>query len=159
MAKGKLIVLLWTLRSMNGSTSHPFPQAGNPKVNLSPLFPPFLTDFQFYVQLYVCTCVLNPMACSPPGSSVCRILQARILEWVSFPPPGDLPNPGIKPASPALAGGFFTLEPPQKSLNSIGLPKKFVRFFPYNILKYLSPACSFPPTPLHFLVRSPTPST
>ena len=34
-----------------------------------------------------------------------------------FPPPGDLPNPGIEPASPAspaLAGGFFTTEPPVK---------------------------------------------
>ena len=33
------------------------------------------------------------------------------------PPPGDLPDPGIKPASsvsPALAGGFFTNEPPGK---------------------------------------------
>ena len=29
-----------------------------------------------------------------------------------FPPPGDLPNPGIKRASPALAGEFFTTEPP-----------------------------------------------
>ena len=31
---------------------------------------------------------------------------------LSFPPPGDLPDPGIKPASllsPALAGGFFTI--------------------------------------------------
>ena len=31
--------------------------------------------------------------------------------WLAFPPPGDLPNPGIKPLSlmsPALAGGFFT---------------------------------------------------
>ena len=27
--------------------------------------------------------------------------------------PGDLPNPGIKPVSPALAGGFFTTEPPR----------------------------------------------
>ena len=27
---------------------------------------------------------------------------------------GDLPDPGIKPASPALAGGFFTTEPPGK---------------------------------------------
>ena len=26
-----------------------------------------------------------------------------------FPPPGDLPNPGIEPGSPALVGGFFTL--------------------------------------------------
>ena len=35
-----------------------------------------------------------------------------------FPPPGDLPNPGIKPVSPALAGGFFTTEPPEKPLLS-----------------------------------------
>ena len=33
--------------------------------------------------------------------------------WSGFPcpPPGDLPNPGIKLTSPALAGGFFTTEP------------------------------------------------
>ena len=31
-----------------------------------------------------------------------------------FPPPGDLPNPGIKPGSPALAGRFSTTEPPGK---------------------------------------------
>ena len=30
------------------------------------------------------------------------ILQARVLEWVAVPPPGDLPNPGIEPRSPAL---------------------------------------------------------
>ena len=30
------------------------------------------------------------------------ILQARILEWVPFPSPGDLPNPGIEPRFPAL---------------------------------------------------------
>ena len=33
-----------------------------------------------------------------------------------YPPPGDLPNPGIEPMSPALAGGFFTTEPPEKPL-------------------------------------------
>ena len=31
-----------------------------------------------------------------------------------FPFPGDLPDPGIEPASPALAGRFFTTEPPVK---------------------------------------------
>ena len=30
------------------------------------------------------------------------------------PPPGDLPDPGIKPASPAVTGGFFTTAPPGK---------------------------------------------
>jgi len=40
-----------------------------------------------------------------------------------FPPPGDLPNPGIEPTSPALAGRFFATEPPGK-LFHIGLAKK-----------------------------------
>ena len=31
-----------------------------------------------------------------------------------FPSPGDLPDPGIEPSSPALAGWFFTIEPPGK---------------------------------------------
>ena len=54
------------------------------------------------------------MDCSPPGSSVHGILQARILEWVACPPPGGLPHPRIEPTclmSPALAGGFFTRSP------------------------------------------------
>ena len=48
----------------------------------------------------------------PPGSTVHGISQARTLEWVAFPSEGDLPNPGIRPPSPTLAGGFFTPEPP-----------------------------------------------
>ena len=51
----------------------------------------------------------TPMDCSPPGSSVHGISQARILEWVSFPPPGDLPDPGIEPHL-LIADGFFTTE-------------------------------------------------
>jgi len=45
------------------------------------------------------------------------IFQVRILEWVSFPPSGDLSNPGIEPTTPvasALARGFFTIVPPGK---------------------------------------------
>ena len=36
--------------------------------------------------------------------------------WTGLPcpPPGVLPNPRIEPTSPALAGGFFTTEPPGK---------------------------------------------
>ena len=34
---------------------------------------------------------------------------------LAFPPPGGLPDPGIKPESPALAGAFFTTESPEKS--------------------------------------------
>ena len=52
--------------------------------------------------------------CSPPGSPVHGISQARILEWVPFPSPGDLPDPGIEPMSLSLAARFFTAEPPGK---------------------------------------------
>ena len=55
------------------------------------------------------------MYCSPEGSTIHGILQARILEWLSFPSPADLPNPGIEPMSPSfpvLTGEFFTIEPP-----------------------------------------------
>ena len=58
-----------------------------------------------------CLTLCDPMDCSPPGSSVHGILQARILEWVACPPPGDLPDPVKEPTSltsPALAGEFFT---------------------------------------------------
>ena len=33
---------------------------------------------------------------------------------LTFPSPGDIPEPGIEPASLALGGGFFTTEPPRK---------------------------------------------
>ena len=51
------------------------------------------------------------------ASSVPGTFQARILECAAFPSPGDLPDPGIKPKSPALAGGFFTTKSPGKPLS------------------------------------------
>ena len=38
--------------------------------------------------------------------------------WLPFPPPGYVPDPVIQPASPTLAGGFFTAEPPGKPVTS-----------------------------------------
>ena len=65
------------------------------------------------------------MDCSPLGSCVHRILQARILEWVPFSSPGDLPDPGTEPTSPVapeLAGKFFIIEPPRKPLFPLACP-------------------------------------
>ena len=50
----------------------------------------------------LCPTLCDPVDCSLPGSSVHGIFQARTLEWVAFPSPGDLPNPGIERGSPAL---------------------------------------------------------
>ena len=53
-----------------------------------------------------CQTLCNPMDCSPPGSSVQGIFQVRILGWVESgllcPPPGDPPDPRIKPTSLSL---------------------------------------------------------
>ena len=61
----------------------------------------------------------NPMDCGPPGSSVCGILQARILEWVAIPFSRDLPNLGVKPRSPSLwAPNSLQSKPPGKPLTT-----------------------------------------
>ena len=60
-----------------------------------------------------CTTVCDPMDCSPPGSSVHGIFQARILEWAVISCSRGSSRSVIKPKSlvcPALAGGFFTTE-------------------------------------------------
>ena len=55
-----------------------------------------------------CPTLCSPVDCHPPGSSVHGVLQARILERVTISTPlGNLPNPGVKPVSLALAGRFF----------------------------------------------------
>ena len=61
--------------------------------------------------IYTCT-LCDPVGCSPPGSSVHGISQARILHRWLLRFPGDLPDPGTELESPAMAGGFFTTEPP-----------------------------------------------
>ena len=67
------------------------------------------------VLIQSCLTLCNPMDYSLPGSSVHGISQARTLECVAISSFRDLPNPGIKPTSPAssaLAGGFFTTRAP-----------------------------------------------
>ena len=44
--------------------------------------------------------------------SVHGIFLGKKMSVLPFPTPGDLPDPGIKLASPALVGRFFTFEPP-----------------------------------------------
>ena len=52
--------------------------------------------------------------CNPMDYTVCGILQTRILEWVAFPFPEDLPNPGIEPGSPTLQADSLPTEPAGK---------------------------------------------
>ena len=61
--------------------------------------------------LQTCPTLCDPMDCSPPGSSVHGILQARILEWVAVPSSWGSSQPRVRTRSlrsPALAAEFFT---------------------------------------------------
>ena len=66
---------------------------------------------------YVCACpvaqscptLLDPMDCSPPGSSVHGILQARTLEWVAMPSSRGSSQPKDQTQVSQIAGGFFTI--------------------------------------------------
>ena len=59
----------------------------------------------------LCLTLRDPMDCSLPASSIHRIFQARVLEWVAIPSPEDFPNPGIEPGSPALQADYLEAEP------------------------------------------------
>ena len=52
------------------------------------------------------------VACQAPLSM--EFPRQEYWNGLPFPFPGDLPDPGIGPVSPALVGGFFTTEPPRK---------------------------------------------
>ena len=62
--------------------------------------------------LQFCSTLCNRMGCSLPGSSVhWGFSRQEYWSALPWPPPEDLPKPGIKATSlmsPALAGGFFT---------------------------------------------------
>ena len=82
-----------------------------------------------------CPAFCDPVDCGPPGSSVHGVLQARILEWVAIPSPGELPNPEIKLASP-VSPESPALQVDSLSLSHWGSPVLNMRQC-YNVsLKY-----------------------
>ena len=68
-----------------------------------------LSDFHFHVQLF-----LTPWTTVCPAPLSTGFPRQEYWSGLPFPPPGDLPDPGIKPSSPELVGRFFTTEPPAK---------------------------------------------
>ena len=70
-----------------------------------------------------CPTLCNPIDCSPPGFSVVGFLRLEYWSGVPCPSPGDLPDPGVEPASlvsPVLAGGFFTTSSTSEAYEECG---------------------------------------
>ena len=97
----------------------------------------------------VCQTLCDPVDYSPPESSVHGVFQARILKWVPFPSPGDLPNPGIKPRSPALQADSSSSEPPGKTLKK---ERKWNRTVVSDSLQPMD--CSLPGYSIHGIFQA-----
>ena len=67
----------------------------------------------------MCPTLFKSMDCSLLGSSVHgNSLRQEYWSGLPCPPPGDLPNPGIKPRSPTLQADSLPSEPPEKPKNT-----------------------------------------
>ena len=58
-----------------------------------------------------CLTLCDPMDWSLPAPLSMGFPRQEYWSGLPVPPAGDLPDPGIEPASPALAGKFFITEP------------------------------------------------
>ena len=94
----------------------------------------------------LCLILCNPMDCSPPGSSVYGILQARILEWIAVRFSRGFPNPGIQPRSPALQADSLPFKPPGKALQTSLYLEKYASY----PLQLRSPCVLLTPVPPSF---------
>ena len=65
-----------------------------------------------------CQALCGPTDCSPPGSSVHGILQARILEWVAMPSSRGSFQPRDHTQDSCIAGGFFTVWATREALSN-----------------------------------------
>ena len=63
-----------------------------------------------------CLTLCDPLDYSPKAPLFMGFSRQEYSSGLPFLSPGDLPNTGIKPVSPELAGGFFTTEPPGKPI-------------------------------------------
>ena len=70
--------------------------------------PPNGSFWKWKCELLSCVWLCENMGCSPPGPLSLGFPRQEYWSGLPFPSPGYLPDPGIKPASPVLAGKFFT---------------------------------------------------
>ena len=75
----------------------------------------------------LCSTLWDSMDYSPPGSSAMGFSRQKHWRGLPFPSSGDLPDSGIEPVSPILAGRFFTLS--HQGSPSTGIPRFIVLYF------------------------------
>ena len=81
----------------------------------------------------LCPTLCNPMDCSPPGCLSMGFSRQEYWSGLPFPPPGDLPNPGIKPCLLSLLR-FLHWQAGSSPLNHLGSPQ--IWLYPQEIILF-----------------------
>ena len=108
---------------------------------------------EFAKLFQLCLTLCDPVDHGPPGSSVHRILQARILERVAMPPSGDLPNPGLDllrwetGSSPLASPGKLPWWSPLDSFYDLSLIMPFPPFWNVHVMPAAASAKSLQSCP------------
>ena len=124
------LISLFCLRAAEAQLFHPgllsLPKnligriSSNPSVQKAP---PRWPSLLIYLAVSGLSCKMQDLCWAPEQRLLCAWDSPGKNTGVglSFPPPGDLADPVVEPASPALASGFFTAEPPGKPSNGLQL--------------------------------------
>ena len=117
-----------------------------PYIFLLLLYIPSLLNFTLFLCwcLGICYCLVakscltlfaNPWTVAHQAPLSMGFPRQEYQSELPFPFPGHLPDPGIKPVSPELAGGFSTTQPPRKP-NSVKIVK--ICFSEHHIILLLN---------------------
>ena len=98
--------------SVQSATGCLLTESGDGSVLKSGLVAQLFSHVQLFVTLWTATC-------QAPLSV--ELSKQEYRSRLSFPFPGNLPDPGVRPASPALASRVFTTEPPENPIKGYDL--------------------------------------
>ena len=114
--------------------------------DLSPFILLLLLLFSYQV---VSNSFATPWTVACQGSLFMGFPREENWSGLPFPSLGDLPDPGVEPTSPALAGGFLS-EPPGKPLPVIQVLFILAMFYNFQLYKSCTYLVKF--TPVHFIL-------
>ena len=95
-----------------------------------------LIEWMLVTQL--CPTLCDPMDSSPPGSLSMEFCKQEYWSGFPFPSPRDLPDPGIKPGSPALQADSLPSESQFVSTNPYSCFYRQFKFISFHQMSYLS---------------------
>ena len=98
-----------------------------------------------------CLILCDPVDCSLPGFSVHGILQARILEWVTFSFSRGSSQPRDRTQVSCIVSGFFTTELPEKPIDGMKMKVKSLS----HVRTLCDPMdCSLPGSSVHGICQA-----